>query len=251
MADWNDLGVELSAWRETGRTATFWWRDDDAIEPTEALTRMLDLVERHRAALGLAVIPKSATPDLSHLLKGYPTVSVLQHGYAHINHEPDGQKRAELGPHRDQSVLLEELTSGFSEIKAFEFAQPVLVPPWNRIDSAIYSRLPALGYKAVSTNESRKTDFAAPGLISIGAHADIIDWRGTRGFIGTSSVLGELIEHLKARRFGHIDVGEPTGLLTHHLVHDDACWAFVDGFLNFLKSRDSTKLVSIAEVLAT
>ena len=35
--DWAVLGDELARWREAGRSATFWWRDDDAVQRTPAL----------------------------------------------------------------------------------------------------------------------------------------------------------------------------------------------------------------------
>ena len=42
MTSWADLGAELGQWAAEGREATLWWRDDDAIEPTPALDRMID-----------------------------------------------------------------------------------------------------------------------------------------------------------------------------------------------------------------
>ncbi len=227
MPDWNDLDEELSAWRDRGLTATFWWRDDDAIEPTQPLTRMLDLVERYKAPLGLAVIPKTATPGLERMLTDHPLADVLQHGFSHLNNAPDGEKKAELGAHRERSVLLAELASGAARIRAFEFSQPVLVPPWNRIDSSILAHLPPLGFKAVSTKDRRKSDFVAPGLINIGAHADIIDWRGNRGFIGERPGFCDIINHLKARRLKNCGEREPTGIPTSQLRHEGSCWAFV------------------------
>ena len=57
MNPWTAFSNELDRWQEAGRTAAFWWRDDDAIAPTAALDRL--------AATGagipktLAVIPAS------------------------------------------------------------------------------------------------------------------------------------------------------------------------------------------------
>ena len=45
MGEWSDLEAELEAWRCRGRRATFWWRDDDAVEATPALERLLGLAD--------------------------------------------------------------------------------------------------------------------------------------------------------------------------------------------------------------
>jgi hypothetical protein len=64
--------------------------------------------------------------------------------------------------------------------------------------------------------------------VQVNTHVDVIDWRGTRGFIGEQQALGAATAHLQARREGRADANEATGWLTHHLAHDDACWAFLE-----------------------
>lgn len=249
MADWQDLQKELDAWADGPAPATFWWRDDDAIETTDALIRMLGIARRHGAALGLAVIPGKARKELHDVLRDFKTVSVLQHGISHIDHSVPGQKRIELGPQRDQEVLLKELATGFSKICEFDTCLPILVPPWNRIDRTIMAHLPAIGFKGISTYTKRTSVFAAPGLINLHTHVDIIDWPGSRRFIGTDQALDVLIGHLKERRCGDADADEPTGLLTHHLDHDEDCWTFIEEFLAALENHSSASLINISEAL--
>ena len=43
---WEPLAEELERWRLAGRRADFWLRDDDAVEPTAELDRLLGLT-RH------------------------------------------------------------------------------------------------------------------------------------------------------------------------------------------------------------
>ncbi len=84
---WQRLADELDRWAPG--TATFWWRDDDAVAPSPALDRLLGLGSQ---PLALAVIPAEMVPELAGYLTGRK-VDVLQHGYAHRNHEPpDGQE---------------------------------------------------------------------------------------------------------------------------------------------------------------
>src|SRR5512147_810544 len=102
--DWVELDRELDRWEMESGTATFWWRDDDAYKPSSALDRLLDVAGSHGVVMALAVIPALAEESLAHRLAGAPT-QVLQHGYAHKNHAPSGQRAIECGGARTLSVV--------------------------------------------------------------------------------------------------------------------------------------------------
>lgn len=240
-ASWGDLDREFARWREADRPATLWWRDDDAVAATPALDRLLDIAERHGLPVALAVIPAMAEPGLAERLADHAAdgsgssprrIAVLQHGYAHRNHAPAGEKKAELGPHRPAGAVLAELARGRSRLNDLFAAgdvalPPVLVPPWNRIAGEVTRRLPEAGFAGLSTHAPRAAPLAAPGLAQVNTHADIIDWHGHRGFVGEGLALGRIVAHLAARRTGTVDADEPTGIMTHHLAHDDGCWDFM------------------------
>ena len=227
---WDGLARELDAWGAAGRVATLWWRDDDAVQPTPALDRLLDMAGSRNAKLALAVIPAPAVPELAQRLAG-GAASVLQHGFAHRSHAGPGEKKTELGTQRPAATVLAELAAGGTRLARL-FAGtavpvlPVLVPPWNRIAGPIVAGLAATGFTGLSTYNARAAGLAAPRLLQVNTHADIIDWRGSRGFVGEAAALGLVAGHLAARRLGAADADEPTGLITHHLVHDEACWRF-------------------------
>jgi hypothetical protein len=42
---------------------------------------------------------------------------------------------------------------------------------------------------------------------------------------------------LLAKRTGYRDIDEPTGILTHHLVQNDAVWRFLEDLLQFLSDH--------------
>src|SRR5260370_330913 len=71
----------------------------------------------------------------------------------------------------------------------------------------------------------------AAGPFRANAHVDIVDWRDDRQFIGVTTAIALAVGHLAQRRRGNADANEPTGLLTHHLVMDDAAYAFTGEFL--------------------
>ncbi len=233
---WRDLDRELDAWTAAGSTATFWWRDDDAVAATPALDRLLGLAEALDSSLALAVIPANADESLPRRLDGNRRVVVVQHGFAHRNHAPAGAKKAELGAHRPPAAMVQELAAGRTRLRAlFGDAAPmlpILVPPWNRIDPGLVPRLPAIGITGLSSFAPRRS---APALVprQVNTHLDLLHWDARRGrepaaFVGTSAALDDVIEHLAARRLGRADADEPTGLLTHHLALDAACWSFAE-----------------------
>ena len=180
-----------------------------------------------------------------------PGVSVLQHGFAHRNHAGAGEKSMELSPHRPQEQVLCELRGGFAQL-ASTFGKdflPVLVPPWNRIAPALVPELPALGLHGLSTFMPRTACNPVPGLRQVNCHVDLIDWRGGRKGRDHGILAREVAGHLRARRAGRADSGEPTGLLTHHLDHDESAWDFVEEFLDRVVAHPGVHWPASREVL--
>jgi hypothetical protein len=228
---WIKLDRELDHWTRSGQIADLWWRDDDAAKPTPALDQLVTLSQNRHIPLGLAVIPQQAEAELGNCIGAAP-VTVLQHGYAHLNHAFAGTKKCELGGERPVDLVIGELATGWSVLERLfgEQALPVLIPPWNRIAAPIVPMLPEMHYIGLSTFGPRKKQLALSTLpfTHVNTHVDIVDWKGTRGFIGEDAALKNLVSHLEARRLKQVDPAEATGLLTHHLVHDEACWNFLD-----------------------
>jgi len=241
MNCWDLLDAELARWAADGRTATLWWRDDDAVAATPALDRMLAITAG--IPLMLAVIPGRLEPSLR--LEGTGAYAA-QHGWAHVNHRPLGQKACEIGLDRPMPTVEAELRAGKARLEDAlgPFFRPWLVPPWNRIDPALSARLPDLGYAGLSTFGPRKD----PSVVN--AHVDPIAWKDGRRFIGADKTLTRLTAHLAARRTGEVDRDEPTGLLTHHLVHEETLWAFLAELAAFLRAQPSAAWVDPTQTAA-
>jgi hypothetical protein len=236
VSSWAALSVELELWRASGRTPTFWWRDDDATAPAKALDRLLAIAAGLRAPVALAVIPAAAETALAERLDD-ARVSILQHGYAHANHAPDGERKAELGHHRTPAVMLAELAEGARRLAGLfgGRSRPVLVPPWNRIDPALAVLLPGIALSGLSTYRARPSAHPAFGLTLVNTHVDIVDWNARR-FLGEDAALALTVHHLAARRAGRVDETEATGLLTHHAVHEPAAWRFIERLIAAVRS---------------
>lgn len=242
---WSALRDALSRLREDGRPIRFWLRDDDAVAPSAALDQLL--AATGEVPLALAVIPGMAEPALAEKLNPLGRVTVLQHGFSHTNHAAAGTKKCELGAERPAAVVLAELAEGRRRLAAFEQVAEVLVPPWNRIAEPVAAGLPALGVKALSVYGDRRPD--APGPLRVNTHVDPIDWHGGRGFLGEEAVLGQVLARLQRLQTGAADRDEPTGILTHHLVHDKACLGFIENLLSAVAQHPDCHWHSIETLL--
>lgn len=248
--DWSRLADELDAWQAEGRTASLWWRDDDAVAPAPALDRLASLARAHGVMVGLAVIPALAQSSLAPWIASV-RAEVLQHGWAHRSHAPDGEKKAELGRHRAPGMIAHELAKGRTRLRelAGDRWVPVLVPPWNRIDPALIPALPVAGFRGLSVYGPRSAAEPVPGVRQTNCHADVVDWRGGRGFVGCERALASVVGHLAARRRRSVDPTEPTGLLTHHAVHEERTWTFIARFLERTREHPAVRWLSPGEAV--
>jgi hypothetical protein len=234
---WAPLKAELDVWGQAGRTARFWWRDDDAVEPSQPLDRLLALAGG--APLALAVIPARATEALADRLTTADTVTVLQHGINHTNHAAPPAKKAELG----SAGAVEALATGrrrLADLFGRRFL-PVLVPPWNRIAAELVALLPAAGFIGLSTAGRS----ISSGIRQINTHLDPIDWHGTRRCRPVGDLVAEAVSLLAERRLG---ADEPVGLLTHHLLDDDATEQFAGDFAALVEAHPAARWVSAREL---
>lgn len=233
----------LDAFASRGVAADLWLRDDDATEPTPALDRLLALSERYGVPMTLAVIPQPTGEALARRLESTERIDVAVHGWAHQNHAGPDEKKRELGLHRSKDVVFAELQTGFEKLESLHEGRfvPMLVPPWNRIDPEIVEGLPTLGYQALSVYGPEKV---AP-IHLLNTHVDIIDWRGTRGGKDHDLLFAETAERMLMAESN----GETAGILTHHLDHDEAAWAFLDRLFSLTADHPGCRWCSAGSLI--
>src|SRR5689334_22204884 len=142
---------ELDLWAARGLKASFWMRDDDAIEVSDSLVLLREIAARYAVKIGLAVIPGQAVPELTAFLETnarnfYP----MCHGWQHINYNTR-RKPAEFGAERPHPKLVRDAERALGSFStAFRNAKPIFVPPFNRITPELIRALPSVGFFGVS-----------------------------------------------------------------------------------------------------
>lgn len=246
MNAWDALAEELRRWQLAGRVASLWWRDDDACAEGPRLRRLRHLSRSQQIPLVLAVIPGALQPSLEAGLFEGGHFSLWQHGVDHHNLAPAGERKCEFPRQREARALMADLARGRQRLedRFGTLFQPILVPPWNRIAPSWLVRLPEAGLQGLSTLGPRQP-LPVP-LVNV--HVDLINWREGRRFAGEVQVLEGLCAHLRARRLGQVDAEEPSGLMTHHGVQDEACWGFLERLLPWLSDQPAVRWVSGPEL---
>jgi predicted glycosyltransferase len=240
------IRADLDRAADRGQSLPIWLRDDDAIQPTPALGRLLELAATHEMPVAIAAIPAHATPELAARLRA-ADAAVLVHGLTHLNHAPAGAKKAEFGAHRPAEILAKDAAEALRLACCILGPRvlPVFVPPWNRIAPDLVAALPSLGFTGLSTFGPRSQAHAPAQLTIVNTHLDPIDWRGGGGLIEQAA-----FQHQWRRALAPDlnPVAEPIGLLTHHLVMDAAIWAFCAELLAILAPHPAVVFPALAKL---
>lgn len=225
---WSAFLDEIARCADGGRPVEFWWRDDDATRADAVLSRLVALAQRMSIPLALAAIPARSEPQAFQDMG--PLVSILQHGTDHANRAATGEKKTEFAAAEPVAAALARLAAGRHQLETIAGARflPVLAPPWNRLPDPLASQLSGAGLRGLSQYGPRSRAECAPGVRQVNTHVDIIAWRTGRAFVGDDQALGAATRHLAAKRMRTADAGEATGWLTHHAVHDEPAWAFLE-----------------------
>jgi peptidoglycan/xylan/chitin deacetylase (PgdA/CDA1 family) len=193
-------------------------RDDDVGWDDGRLWHVLDLLANHGLPADLALIPTEMNRTLARGLVALSSsashpVSIHQHGFAHVNHEPAGRK-FEFGPTREGSQQRRDIAEGRKRLRDLfgPMVDPIFTPPWNRCTSGTGHLLVDLGFEVLS-REERAGSLGIPGLVELPVQ---VDWFAHRKGTRLSRLeFGELLARV-VERSGRV------GLMLHHGVMDEA-----------------------------
>lgn len=230
--NWGPLRDEIAKWHRKGLVLPLWWRDDDAVDHSESLERLIALSKDVGVPVHLAIVPRNATQALARSIVNEPLVRPIVHGWAHRNHAPAGAHRSEFSDARSDKANRDDATEGLRKLNRMlpDRVLPIFVPPWNHIDAGAIAGLPAAGFQVLSTCDPRPVAGPGAGLVQINTHLDPIAWREGEVLHDVAYLMDKLVTTLKRRRQGKDDNAEPFGLLTHHLTMRDEVWDFVRQF---------------------
>jgi peptidoglycan/xylan/chitin deacetylase (PgdA/CDA1 family) len=208
----------------------FFFRDDDAGWDDAGLARLLDVFEPAGLPLDVAAIPAALTPATVALLTGRAgrnDVTVHQHGFAHVDHEPEGRK-CEFGVSRSRDQQAEDVARGRALLRERVGEVPaVFTPPWNRSAPWTAEVLRELGFDVLSRDLSAGPA-GVPGLRELPV---TVDWfakqrkvpvdRTRRGELLAASAraeapVGVMLHHEVMSEEDLADVGELLALVAQH-----------------------------------
>jgi hypothetical protein len=216
----------MSAWLDGLRRAldaaprpvAFFFRDDDAGWDDDGLFALLDLFARHSAPIDLAAIPSALTRGLAASLRarmegGPGLLAVHQHGFAHLNHEPEGRRKCEFGEARGWALQQSDIESG-RRVLCDLFGRPVspvFTPPWNRCTAVTGECLLRAGFRVLS-RDSTAGRLGLEGLFELPV---TVDWFAKRKGVRLSP------DELGASLAAAAGTAAPVGVMFHHAPMDE------------------------------
>lgn len=223
--------------------ATVWWRDDDAGRDDPRLQQLLRVARTRQAEVALAVVPAWLEGRTVDTITACSQAAVLQHGIAHADHAPPGEKNIELGGRASPEELRTGLLAGMDRLReAFPASfLPVLVPPWNRIAPAFVAELPGMSFAGLS--RFGRAAVQPPGLCEVNTQVDLILWREGRRGMTLPELAAAIIAAVRSAE------GNPVGILSHHLVMDEDAFLALDRVLAVLQDHPRARLVGMHALL--
>jgi len=229
---------------ERDEPARVFFRVDDVGWAHDRLFRLLNLFGGYGIPLDLAVIPEALTSALAEALLRRPRISVHQHGFAHVNHEPDGRK-CEFGPARGEKKQRDDINVGRAKLRTLlePLWSPAFTPPWNRCTHVTARCLVDLGFRTLS-RESRAEPF---GIEKLGELPVRIDW-----FARNKKRSRERVSprELGERIASAIHSPGPTGIMLHHQLMDEGERCRARELLSVLAASDGARCCLMSELRA-
>ena len=239
------IDADLQHWVQDNKRVRLFLRDDDAVKITAQLRRLAELCDAYNIPILLAVIPNEATLELADFVRASAKITPAVHGISHTNHGGGNEKKIELGGQRSARAVIDELkTSREKMLQMFgNELSTMLVPPWNRISQGVAAKVEEAGFGAISG-----FGWKAPigNLPWINTHVDIIDWKNGKKTKSFDCVMAELSENLTIARENNY---APIGILTHHLVHNDATWSMLEALFELIGARQHIDWLNSSELI--
>jgi hypothetical protein len=223
------------------------FRDDDVGWRADRLRDLLDLVGELGLPVDLAVIPavldaRTAQELVGRIERSDGRLGVHQHGYAHENHEPSGERKCEFGRARPREDQRHDIAAGRERLGLLlgPAVEPIFTPPWNRCTEATGSCLTELGFEILS-REASAAPLDAPGLRELPVSVDLLKRRNGARLP---------VDQIAAIAAAAVKRGGPVGVMLHHAEIDRREMEVAAELLKTLAEHDRTRCVRMRAVTA-
>jgi predicted glycosyltransferase len=196
--------------------ASLFFRNDDCGWSDDRLLLLLDIFADFGISVDLAAIPAALSSafaqKLSRRMAAYPErLRIHQHGYAHLNHEPEG-KKCEFGPARDYTSQRSDIENGQRRLAELlgTAPDPIFTPPWNRCTAVTARCLAELGFQVLS-RDSHAAPLEGSGMCELPI---AVDWFARRKQVRFDRM--EWGRSLAAK----LENKAAVGIMLHHAVMD-------------------------------
>jgi len=130
----------------------FFIRNDDVSTFSEPLRKFVNFMLIHKIPIIYGVIPARLEKETAVLLreakeKNPGLLDIVQHGYAHDNYAPFGEKKYEFGEGRSYDRQLHDITEGMKIMHRWfgDLVTPGFIPPYHADDPNTIDAIEALG----------------------------------------------------------------------------------------------------------
>jgi hypothetical protein len=206
-----------------GVPTEFWWRDDDLADDCEGFRHLARVARSTGICPLVAAIPTRLQPGIGGVVAGLSEITVCQHGYAHVTHEPAGAPKSEFGHARTEAGVRADIADGRRIMK--ENFGPhhaaVFVPPWNRFAPCYADILVEERFSGFSSSSGPLALPGRPNLRCVDIDLSVLDWTDPPSIREPAVLLAKLNEILMA---AGLEPRAPIGILTHHRAMVAAAW---------------------------
>jgi hypothetical protein len=248
MTSYENFLNEIKKCNENSIPINFWWRDDDLTSNSNQFQNLCEISNQLSIPLLCSIIPKLINQNLK--LDGANTnfISYCQHGWAHANHEPEGQDKCEFGIHRSTLDVKADIQKGSNTLinLAAEKLCSVFVPPWNRFDLSHIKALEDLGFRYLSSYGLGGIQIPS-NLSVINTHIDIIYWGKDGAYMrNLDEIYYTLTELIKQYQSNYVknNIPEAIGILSHHRVMQDQEFHSLMHLMKSIQSAKGTSFIA-------
>ena len=225
---------------DAGVSTEFWWRDDDLADDCDGFRHLARLARSTGISPLVAAIPARLRPGIGAVVAGLPEITVCQHGYAHVSHEPAGAPKSEFGEARDMALVRADIAGG-RRLMAEAFGRhhaAVFVPPWNRFLPCYADILVEEMFSGFSASGGPAALADRPHLRCVDIDLSVLDWTDPPSIREPALLIAKLNEILMA---AGLEPRAPIGILTHHRAMGAAAWQTMEEVFALVSAQSGAR----------